>query len=230
MGQQLAIPMVQAPGFPTIYTGKGDNALVPAAPAEDTPIRIPPLYTKPRPIIPRYRVISGFISFFVVIGLLCGGGIYVAKATGRLNFLQQIFNPQFQNVQLSPVTQLPVPDAPAMLGPAATIITSATTASSISTSNSQPRIATNKFTVGNLIYVTYSIHATTKGAVTLKWYTNGLLYQTSPPQPIPPQKNGTSVSSYTAIIYSRPAEGMVELYWNGTLAIRLSFVVEPMPN
>ncbi len=61
----------------------------------------------------------------------------------------------------------------------------------------------------------------------MKWYTNGLLYQNSPPQAIALQKNGNSVSSYTAIIYARPAEGMVELYWNKQLAIRLYFVVEP---
>jgi hypothetical protein len=227
-GQQPAMPVIRAPEYPAVYTGDNQTALAPVAPAEDAPIHIPPLYTKPRPIIPRYRIISGFISFFVVIGLLCGGGIYAAKVTGHLNFLQQIFNPQFQNLPASPVSQLPVPTNPAALGPASTIITSATTASSIS--NSQPRIATNKFTVGNLIYVTYSVHAKTAGKVTLKWYTNGQLYQNSPPQSIPLQKNGNSVSSYTAIVYSRPAEGIVEIYWNNQLAIRLYFVVEPMPS
>ncbi len=227
MGQQSVLPTVRPPEFPSIYTGENQNALVPAVPGEDVPapIHIPPLYTKPRPIIPRYRIISGFISFIVVIGLLCGGSIYIAKATGHLNFLQQIFNPQFQNLPASPQAQLPVPTNPAVLGPASGIITSATTASSIN--NGQPRIATNKFTVGSLIYVTYSIHAKTAGTVTLKWYTNGLLYQNSPPQAIALQKNGNSVSSYTAIIYARPAEGMVELYWNKQLAIRLYFVVEP---
>src|SRR5579864_171986 len=66
-GQQ-PVPIVRTADFPTIHTGEEQGALVPAVPGEHDPIHVPPMYTRPRPIIPRYRVISGLISFFVVIG------------------------------------------------------------------------------------------------------------------------------------------------------------------
>lgn len=228
-GQQL-VPLTHTGDFPTIHTEVHENALAPATPDEHEIIHVPPMYVKPRPFIPRYRIISGLISFFVVIGLLCGGSIYYAQATGRLGFLQQLVNPQFQNLQGSPVTQLPTPTLQAQYSQKATPITSATTASSIDTANSQPKIPTNKFIVGKPIYVTFTVHSNQGGTVSFKWYTNGLFFYSSRPESIPAEQNGSSVSDSTAVIYSRPAEGSVELYWNGTFAVRLYFVVEPDPN
>lgn len=224
---QLPVPIIRMPDFPTIHTGDLANPLLPALPDKIEPIHVLPMYTKPRPLIPRYRIISGFISFFVVIGLLCAGGLYYANATGRLSFIGQWFNPQFQNMQASPVVQLPTPTVSIVYGTASTTISSATTALVIDPKSSQPSIASNKFTVGKPIYVTYSVHANQAGVVTFKWYTAGLLYQVSQSQPIPPGKNGESFSGNTAVVYSRPAEGSVELYWNGQFAVRLYFVVEP---
>jgi hypothetical protein len=219
------VPVVRTTEFPTIHTGEDQVVMVPPAPDESETIHVPPMYTKPRPIIPRYRIISGLISFFVVIGLLCGGSIYYAQATGHLGFLQQLVNPQFQNLQPTAVGTLPVPTQSAKYALASPVITSATTASSID-ANSQPKIPTNKFTVGKPIYVTYSIHAKTGGAVTSKWYTNGTFFYASPQVPIPIVKNG-SVSDSIEVIYYRAAEGKVELYWNGKLQVTLYFVVEP---
>ena len=229
-GGQLPFPVMMSPDLTTIQlaeNGGTGGALVPAPPNEEGTIYVPPMYTKPRPIIPRYRIISGFISFFVVIGLLCGGTAYYAKVTGRLTFLRQLYDPHFANIQSSQATPLPDPSAVATFGPAHSIINSATTASSIEPTTSEPRNPTNKFQVGDTIYVTYSVHAPKAGVVTFKWYMGNLIYVTKPFN-IPYAKNG--VSAYTTEIYARPAEGMVELYWNGQLAIQLHFVVEPNPN
>ncbi|HET8911049.1 MAG TPA: hypothetical protein VFN23_06280, partial [Ktedonobacteraceae bacterium] len=56
-------------------TPMGTNgALVPYEPMpNEGPMYVPPMYTKPRPIIPRYRAVSGLISFIVVTILLCSG-------------------------------------------------------------------------------------------------------------------------------------------------------------
>jgi hypothetical protein len=233
-GGQQPFPIMMSPSLPTIQfgdaggTGGGiGGALVPAQPNAEGTIYVPPMYTKPRPVTPRYRIISGFISFIVVIGMLCGGTAYYAKATGRLSFLRQLYDPHFANIQSSLATPLPDPSAVATYGPAHSIINSATTASSIESATSEPRNPTNKFQVGETIYVTYSVHAPAAGVVTFKWYMNNLPYVTKPFN-IPFAKNG--VSAYTTEIYSRPAEGLVELYWNGKLAIQLYFVVEPNPN
>ena len=220
------VPVVRTSDFPTIHTGEDQAVVVPPVPDENETVHVPPMYTKPRPIIPRYRIISGLISFFVVIGLLCGGSIYYAQATGRLGFLQQLINPQFQNLQPTAVGTLPVPTRPVTYALASPVITSATTASSID-ANSQPKIPTNRFTAGKPIYVTYSIRAKTAGAVTSRWYTNGAFFYASPQVSIPPVKNGSSVSDSIEVIYYRAAEGKVELYWNNKLQVTLYFVVEP---
>ena len=230
-GQQ-PFPAIVSPNLTAIQVGDADGtqaggALVPAQPNEEGTLYVPPMYTKPRAIIPRYRIISGFISFIVVIGLLCGGATYYAKVTGKLSFLRQLYDPHFANIQSSSATPLPDPTTTAVYGPAHSIINSATTASSIETGTNEPRNPTNTFQVGETIYVTYSVHAPTAGVVTFKWYMNKLPYLTKP-FTIPYAKNGSS--AYTTEIYAQPAEGMVELYWNGKLAIQLYFVVEPNPN
>ena len=76
--------------------------------------------------------------------------------------------------------------------------------------------------VGDTIYLTYSVHPKAPGTVTVKWYTNNNLYEESKPIPV-----ADAVSGYVPIQYSQAAEGMVELYWNDQLAMRLYFVVEP---
>jgi hypothetical protein len=223
---QQPVPIVRSTDFPTIHTGEDTTALVPSIPGEPETLHVLPMYTRPRPIIPRYRIISGVISFFAVIGLLCGGSLYYAQVTGRLAFLEQLVNPQFQNLQPASSALLPTPSVQVQYASSSTAILSATTASSID-NNSQPQIPTNRFTVGQYIYVTYSVHAKTAGVVTFKWYTNGQFYESSPPESIPHEQNGSSVSDSTAVAYSRPAQGMVELYWNGVLNVTLYFVVEP---
>jgi hypothetical protein len=166
VGQQ-PVPVVRTTEFPTIHTDDDLGPLAPESP-EEQQVHVLPMYTKPRPIIPRYRVISGLISFFVVIGLLCSGSIYLAQKTGRLTFLEQLINPQFQNLPASPVVTYPTPTTQVVYS-SNSVITSATTALVIN-SNGDPQIPTDTFMVGKPIYVTYSIHAASAGVVTFQWY------------------------------------------------------------
>ena len=202
------------------------GAMLPAIPSTEGPIYVPPMYTKPRAIIPRYRIISGLISFIVVIGLLCAGGIYYAQATGKLTFLRNMISPQYQNIQPSPAALLPTPTATTSTGPASNVINSVATASTIDPNSGYPKKATNSFTVNQKVYLTYSVHSNKAGTITVTWYTNGHVYFTSKQEATPP-KGSNGFNGNTDEIFAVPLQGMVEIYWNGQLAAQLYFVVEP---
>jgi hypothetical protein len=195
------------------------NAMPPALPEES--VYIPPMYTNPRPVIPRYRVISGLLSVLIVTLLLCSGAGYYARASGTLNSLSRLvgFAPPSN---IKPTATAILPDAPVAqeTGPAYSIISSATTTASIDSQG----VATKTDTVfkpNQPIYLTYSVHPPKKpGVLIIKWYTNGAFYQASPPQRV-----SSGIYGRTQVAYAVPAEGKVELYWNDQLAIRLYFVV-----
>jgi len=197
------------------------SALVAALPEEAGAIYVPPMYTKPRPVIPRYRAISGLLSVLIVAVLFCVGTGYYVKASGKLTALGQLYG-MVPPPNVTPMATVPLRDPPTaqQTGPAYGIINSATTTSRI---NSQ-HVAQQQDTVfkpGQPIYLTYSVqHPKAPGVVGIKWYTNGLFYQSSTTKTI----NG-AITGYTEEVYVQPAEGMVELYWNNQLAIRLYFVV-----
>ena len=209
--------------FPTIQVG---GPMLPAQSSMDGPIYVPPMYTKPRAIIPRYRIISGLISFIVVMGLLCGGGIYYAKATGKLTFLRQMICPRYQSMPPSPQALLPTPAANTVAGPASNVINSVATASTIDPNSGYPKKATNIFNVNEKVYLTYSVHSNKAGVITVKWYTNGNIYFISQQKATPP-KGGNGFNGNTDEIFAVSLQGMVEIYWNDRLAARLYFVVEP---
>ena len=197
------------------------SALVAALPEEAGTIYVAPMYTKPRPVIPRYRAISGLLSVLIVAMLFCVGTGYYVKASGKLAALGQFYGvARLPNV--TPMATAPLRDPPTtqQTGPAYGIINSATTTSRI---NSQ-HVAQQQDTIfkpGQAIYLTYSVqHPKAPGVVVIKWYTNGLFYQSSTTRTI-----SGAITGYTEQLYIQPAEGTVELYWNNQLAIRLYFVV-----
>lgn len=116
--------------------------------------------------------------------------------------------------------------------------------------------ATNHFTVGQHFGIFFLVNDNGGGAVTVKWYENSRLYSSSaryiPPlpavsprkgaspaptpsrnSPVPtpsrnsPARTASPVESSFSVTYDQPAEGKVELYWNGKLAVTLLFVVKP---
>ncbi len=213
---QSAIPIQMVPDI---------EKLLPAIPDEQGRVYVPPIYTKPRAIIPRYRAISGLLSILIVSLLLCTGAGYYAQASGKLIAVQQFFGAA-PPPSLQVATGRPLPDPPGQTdkdkGPAYNIIPSATTTLRIDPNNIalQP---VNAFQVGIPFYVTYSVQLPDKaGIVTVKWYMNNLSYATTESKQINPK---TTANGSALISYAQPAEGRVELYWNNQLAQQLYFVV-----
>ncbi len=235
--RQSMLPALYQPPMgmiPRTEEGTNANALMPvqeqsvadllaAMPGTEHVTYIPPMYTKPRALIPRYRAISGLISVIVVAILLCGGLGYYAKASGKLNaFAQKVGFVPPPNMQITPTLTLTVPKTAQVPGPAYSIINSATTTAHV---NAQ-HVAIEQDTIfhtGQTIYLTYSVqHPKSPGVVTIKWYTNGLFYQEAPPTP----KIDQPINGYTSEQFQQPANGKVEIYWNNQLAITLNFVVQ----
>jgi len=214
---------VNSSNLPIIHNGSENASMMPAVTGEEGPIHVPAMYTKPRAIIPPYRAISGLISVIIVGILLCTGAGFYAKATGKLTFLHQVYgDAKPDNIKTAQPTILPIPQALPAFGPASQIINSAATASIIDQRSAQPQAPTNKFKVGDTIFLTYSVHPKSPGIVAARWYTNNIYFQTSTSTPIKDASSG-----YFPMQYLQLAEGKVELYWNGQLAITLLFVVEP---
>jgi len=214
---------VTSSNLPIVHKGNENASMVPALPEGEAPIHVPAMYTKPRAIIPPYRAISGLISVIIVSVLLCTGAGFYAKATGKLAFLHQVYgDARPDNIKTAQSSTLPVPLAMPTFGPASQIINSAATASQIDQATAQPRVPSNQFKVGDTIFLTYSVHPKTPGIVTARWFTNNNFYQMSTSTAIKEASSG-----YFPMQYLQPAEGKVELYWNGQFAVALFFVVEP---
>ncbi len=207
-----------------IHTENANAPMMPALPGAEGPIHVPAMYTKPRAIIPPYRAISGLISVIIVFFLLCTGAGFYAKATGKLAFLHQVYgDARPDDIKTAQSATLPVPQTIPTFGPASQIINSAATASKIDPATAQPQVPANQFKVDDTIFLTYSVHPKSPGIVTARWYTNNNYYQISTSTPIKDASSG-----YFPMQFLQPAEGKVELYWNGQLAVTLFFVVEPV--
>ena len=188
---------------------------------EGDSLHIPAMYTKPRAVIPTFRIISGLLSTLIIFALLCTGAGYYAKVTGKITFLQRFFgDARPQNISAATARSLPDPPMFPTYGPAKNIINSASTAARIDLQTGIALQPTNIFTPGQIVYVTYSVHPKSMGIVTLKWYTNSLLYKTVTNPPISDTKNG-----YSTVQFTQSVEGRVEIYWDDQLAITLFFVV-----
>jgi hypothetical protein len=186
-------------------------------------IYIPPMYIKPRAIIPRYRIISGFFSVLIVFTLLCTGASYYARASGQLSNLQRITG-NILPPSLHPATPV-LADPPNRVdhGPAYLIIPSASLSAHLDPQNDFFALKSDTvFKPDQTFYIIYSVqHPQTQGVVLIKWYTDGALY-TSASSSI---NAGANVTGKAAMQYAKPAEGSVELDWNGQLAQKLYFVV-----
>ncbi len=232
----MMLPM----GFPTIGSGmQGANPLLPALPdANNAPVYVAPMYTKPRPVIPPYRAVSGMLSIVIVCLLLCTGAGYYAQATGKLVFVQKMFGnwmpPQISSHQ----NMLPVPGVQLTPGPAWTENNPPITSAAITNdANYNPTVGVvanyvNQFTVNQTIWVVCSASSAAAGKVMVKWYTNGNLYQLDNSKDI--SANQSKIASFE-ISYRQPEEGKVEIYWvdaksqQPVLAVTLLFVVQPGP-
>lgn len=202
-----------------------DQAIEHLLPAMPEIIHMPPIYTQPRPITPKYQVISSFVSLIIVALLLCGGGVYYAHTTGKLSFLHQVIGdtrPPSLTAHQGP--KLPDPPDKVDIGPAYNTIPSAATALRIDPKTNFVIAPVNVFSPGQPFYLSFSvISPNNDGRVYTKWYTNNQYFTTVQSKDL--IKAHTNESGNVSITYPKAAEGSVELYWNDQLAQRLYFVV-----
>jgi hypothetical protein len=213
--------------FPTIAPGVPQvNSMVPALPdtEQEAPVYVPPMYTKPRPIIPRYRAISGLLSVLIVVTLLCGGAGYYAQVTGRLAFIEKLFGTYTPPPQSSNQQMLSVPSNQVVQGPAANVVYSVGISNKVDPTTGIIPVQINQFTVSETIWLACSIKPPKDGTLTVKWYSNNNFYKVVN-QAIT-QKKGQQTATIP-IIYGIPAEGKAEVYWNDQLAATVLFVVQP---
>ena len=234
--QQGMLPAQQFPGTGLqaaqedimLQMSQNRDAMLPALPGQfdnEPIVFVPPMYVKPRPVIPRYRIISGLLSVLIVGFLTCTGAGYYAKATGKLQYLQRVVGGAAP-ASLAPTAapNLADPQMQPMTGPAYVVITSAVmTAHTDPTNPYFAKEPENKFAVSHLIHLIYSVQKpATAGVVKTVWYTNNLYYGSVLSKMI---VAGATQTGDSQVKYMQPCEGKVELYWNNQLAWTLFFVV-----
>jgi len=198
--------------------------MLPALPAETESVYVPPMYTKPRAIIPRYRIVSGLLSMLIVSLIVCSGAGYYAQTSGKLDQIRNFLaGKPPASIKAAPAANLPDPPDRVDKGPAYNIIPSASTASSIDPKTNITLRPDKVFKAGQTFYITYSVqHPNKDGIVYIKLYTDNAYYTTLPSKQI---KAGDTLSGSATIVFPEPSEGKAELYWNDQLAQTLYFVV-----
>jgi hypothetical protein len=207
--------------------------MIPALPNEQAEtVYVPPMYTKPRPIIPRYRIISGMLSVLLVSVFLCGGGIYYAQSNGTLTNIERMIGAiRPPNVNAAAAPNIPdPPQQSAVAGPASIIIPAATTTLYIDQKSFAPREQDKILQVNVPFYITFSAKPPKAGNIIIKWYMNGRFYRSTPSQTTINPKQAATVNGFVKMTYVIPATGIAEIYWvgqgeNPQLAQRLYFSV-----
>jgi hypothetical protein len=183
------------------------------------------MYTKPRSLIPKRRIINGLLSVIVVTLLLCSGAGYYAKVSGIWDSIVKLYP---GNAHLSDIAQpkVNIPDPPAgKPGPAQQYIPSVATALQVDPHN-QVIQEVKIFKPGQIIQLSFSVQPAQKqtGEVIAKWYTNDHFYTTLGPKTVTYDPTKIDYVDMTMRI-DQPASGRVELYWNGQLAQTYYFAV-----
>jgi hypothetical protein len=215
--QDASLPMLMQP--PTTLA-----ELAPSLP--ESSVYVPPTFTKPRPLIPRYRIVSGLLSLLIVTLAACGGLAYFAKTNSTINTLARTFTGAPPSQAMSPTgANLPDPKVDPDRGPAFNTIPVAATSSRVDQKTNTPLQPTQTFAANQIIYLTFTLPNPQNGTVTTKWYMNNEFFLAGPR--IQSQQSDQARNILIQEAYATPAEGSVEIYWNGQLAQRLFFVVRP---
>ncbi|MEO8972496.1 MAG: hypothetical protein ABI406_12945 [Ktedonobacteraceae bacterium] len=206
------------------------GAMLSTLPLNEGAIYVAPMYTKPRPLIPRYRAISGLISVLIVVLLACGTAGYYAKSSSQFAFIRQFYGgTTLANEKPAPAPALPDPKQSPDYGPAANIITSAATNTRIDLQSYVSEQPSKTFQTGQTIYLTYSVQPpkNSSGTLVINWYTNNTFYRASDPKVVTadPKSVGSVLNGYATQAFPQPVEGKVVLLWNNKPGITLYFVV-----
>jgi hypothetical protein len=207
-----------------------DNALQHLMPMDFQPsasLYIPSTITKERPLISRYRIVSGLLSMLIVLLVICSGLGYIAQTHGILSKFVSFYTGSAPHGTSIAASHIPTPPTQTAkdFGPASSngTIPAATLTDSIDQNNIAKEPETN-FKVNQTVYLAFNVQPKQAGTVTIKWYTNNQLY-TTVDTPIPAQDINKNNNASTSIKFAQPTSGMVEIYWNNQFAERLYFAV-----
>ncbi|GCE11327.1 hypothetical protein [Tengunoibacter tsumagoiensis] len=187
-------------------------------------VYIRPDYPALRPLIPRYRIISGLLSILIVSIFLCAGTSYYVKTSGLLDRAGQfLWGQKLQSVN-AVAPQLPDPPTPSTGDFGApevrAIIPSVAISARVDRLNLPIKVDT-VFKPDQELYLTCNVQPPAGGGIVMaKWYINGHFFKSSELINVPVARNLA-----IPMLYLTPAEGYVELYWNMQLVQRLYFVV-----
>ncbi len=218
-------PTAQA-GFPAL---PDEEIVARLAPGRKPPAFIPA--TRPRrPYrLGRYRIVSGVLSLVIVV-LAAGGGLgFLAVHSGW-------FQKAFGTKTLAPFNfEYPQPTVAALSGTpqptpgdanAAKIIVKVTLAKNY-TNHYDPVNITTSFKVGDTVNVLWQVRkAKANDVISIKWYQDG-----TPITNIDPQNTKETISKdgdwngVFGLAYPTPSIGSAEVYYNGTLAWTIQFVI-----
>ncbi len=192
-------------------------------------VYIPPMYTKPRPVIARSRIINGILSILVMSLLLCAGSVYYANASGKVTAIQHLLGiiPP-ANIRTTKSAQIADPPDKVDWGPAQKIIPIATTTLHVDPKSLTPRERDTIFQIGVPFYVTFTVIPPKLGSVVILWDMNGHFYYRSV-NSIDPKSHPFS-NGDVQMTYFVATEGTAELDWvdasgKSQLAQRLYFAV-----
>lgn len=229
-GSSPNLPARIEPGAPAGFPALPDEELV----ARLAPGRKPPAFipaTRPRrPYrLGRYRIVSGVLSLMIVV-LAVGGALgFWAVHSG-------VFAKFFGTKTLAPFNfEYPQPTVAALSGTpqptpgdanASKIIVKVTLAKNY-TNHYDPVNITTSFKVGDTVNVLWQVRkAKANDVISIKWYQDG-----TPITNIDPQNTKETISKdgdwngVFGLAYPSPSVGSAELYYNGTLAWTIQFVI-----
>ncbi|WP_211326327.1 hypothetical protein [Thermosporothrix hazakensis] len=200
--------------------------MLPALPEQEGSVYIPPMYTKPRPLIPRYRIISGVLSVLIVALLLCGGVSYYAKASGKLDAFQRFIGISAPPaLQLSPTATIGNPK-PKEAGPAKDAVTLALLAAKVD-ENGEPFFPNTVFLPNTEFYLVANVvQQKNPSTISVKIFTNGQPYKEYEEDIQAKSSKSDLTKLKLPLKFLTPLAGHIEIYWEGKLAWRIYFAVK----
>lgn len=216
----------QRGGFPML---PDEDVVARLAPGRKPPAFIPATRQRRPYRLSRYRIVSGVISLMLVVIAVGGGLGFLAVHTG---FFQKTFGQK----TLAPFQfEFPQPTSPALSGTpmptpgdanAVKVIVKVTTAKNYTTTY-DPINVTSAFKIGDTVNVLWQVRsAKANDVISIKWYQDGSaitnIDQKNTQEAIAKDGNWNGVFG---LAYPNASVGMAELYYNGTLAWSIQFVI-----
>jgi hypothetical protein len=231
MGSSPNLPATIEPGQRAGFPMLPDEELVSRlAPGRKPPAFIPASHARRPYRLSRYRIVSGIVSLVLVVMAVGGAAGFFAVHSG-------LFAKMFgTNKTLAPFNfEFPQPTSPALSGTpqptpgdanAIKVVVKVTTAKNY-TNTYDPVNVTSSFKVGDTVNVLWQVrNAKANDVISIKWYQDG-----SPITNIDQKNTQEAIAKdggwngVFGLAYPCASTGTAELYYNGTLAWTIQFVI-----